>query len=120
MGWADGWYKTKKSTIWVQVLTLEKCLHDELCIADPREGGGEFNMTTMMSENIVDLIENFCDIAKSATSGVPEEKMLHLEGTVTEELLHDMKVAAVMVSRVLKCICNAMFCMLSSPKSILF
>ncbi len=81
---------------------LENCLHDELCIADPREGGGEFNMTTMMSENIVDLVENFCDLAKGATSGVPEEKMLHDEGTATEELLHDMKVAAVMVRKSMK------------------
>lgn len=78
---------------------LEACLRNELCLADPREGGGEFNMTAMISESIVDLVENFCTLAKGATSGVLEEKMLHdSKGTATEELLHDMKVADVMVS----------------------
>lgn len=78
---------------------LEICLRKELSLADPREGGGEFNMTTMISECIFDLVENFCSLARGATSGVSEEKMLHdKNGTVTEELLHDMKLAVVMVS----------------------
>jgi len=78
---------------------LELCLRKELSLADPREGGGEFNMTTMISECIAELVENFCSLARGATSGISEDKMLsENNGAVTEELLHDMKLAAVMVS----------------------
>ncbi len=82
---------------------IETCLRNELSLADPREGGGEFNMTTMISESIVDMVENFCELAKGATSGISEEDMLHeTKGSATEELAHDMKVAAVMV-RLIRC-----------------
>jgi hypothetical protein len=77
---------------------LERCIRNELSLADPREGGGEFNMTSMISECIVDLVENLCTLAKGASSGVSEDKMLHDKTfTVKEEFLHDMKLVGVMV-----------------------
>jgi hypothetical protein len=78
---------------------LEKIFRNELSIADPREGGGDFSMTTMVSESIVDTIEIFCSMAKGATSGVSEDQLLHSRKCIpTEELLHDMKVADILAS----------------------
>ena len=76
---------------------MENLLRIELSLADPREGGGDLSMTTMISENIVDVVEKFCDLAKSATSGASEKKLLREKGSPTEELLHDIKVAGVLV-----------------------
>ena len=77
--------------------TLESCLRTELSQADPREGGGDLSMTTMISENIVDMVEKFCNLAKNATSGAGEKELLRETGTPTEELLHDIKVAGILV-----------------------
>jgi hypothetical protein len=78
---------------------VERILRNELSLADPREGGGEFSMTTMISESIVDTVESICSMARSSTSGASEDKLLHeKKGTATEELLHDMKVAAVLAT----------------------
>jgi hypothetical protein len=78
---------------------LEETFRNELAVADPREGGGEFSMATTISEYIVDTIEIICSMAQGAFSGVSKNNFLHeLKGTVTEDLLHDMKVASVLVS----------------------
>lgn len=76
---------------------IEKLLRNELALADPREGGGEFSMTTMISEIIVDVVEGVCSMARSATSGAPESMLINAKkGTPSEDLLHDMKVAWVL------------------------
>jgi len=76
---------------------IEKILRKELSLADPRQGGGEFSMTTMISESIVDSVESICSLARGATSGATEDKLIHEKnGHATEDLLHDMKVAAVL------------------------
>lgn len=77
---------------------LEKNFRDELSLADPRQGGGELSMTTMISENIVELVEAFCDSARNSTSGAPEDKLLHKNGAATDELLHDMSIATIMAT----------------------
>lgn len=78
---------------------LEDTFRNELAVADPREGGGEFSMATTISEYIVDTIEIICSMAQGAFSGVSKNNLLHeFKGTVTEDLLHDMKVASVLVS----------------------
>jgi len=77
---------------------FQERLQTELSLADPRIGGGELSMTTMISENIVDVIERFCDLARSALTNIPEEKFLTKKNTATENLLHDMKVVGVMGS----------------------
>lgn len=77
--------------------SIEKILRKELSIADPREGGGEFSMTTLISESIVDSVESICSMARGATSGATEDKLIREKnGHATEELLHDMNVAAVL------------------------
>lgn len=78
---------------------LEETFRNELAVADPREGGGEFSMSTTVSEYIVDTIEVICSLAQGASSGISERNFFHeSKGTVTGELLHDMKVAGVLAS----------------------
>ena len=74
-------------------------------MADPREGGGELSMTTMISESVVDVVEQFCAFARGSTSASGaatvedcEDAFLKENGLPTEQLLHDMKVAGIMVS----------------------
>ena len=79
------------------LMNIEKALRRELALADPREGGGEFSMTTTISESIVDVVEIICSMARGATSGAPEIKLINeKKGTATEDLSHDMKVAGVL------------------------
>ena len=98
-------------TISVLSSLQDNCLRTEPLQEDPREGGGDLSMTTMISENIVDMVEKFCNLAKNATSGAGEMKLLIQEtgGTPTEELLHDIKVAGILVcffefTNIIRCI----------------
>lgn len=76
---------------------LDSAVRDELSLADPREGGGELSMTTMLAGNVVDMVGRFCAAAAGATSDAGEEGFLREDdGAATEALLHDMKVAGVM------------------------
>jgi len=83
---------------------LETIIRAELSLSDPREGGGDFSMTTMISECIVEIVERVCSLARGATSGASEDELLHTNNnnksasTATEELLHDMKVAGVLAT----------------------
>ena len=88
---------------------LERRIREELALADPREGGGELSMTTMISECVVDVVEQFCGLARGATSGGAggagtgveekrEDGFWKENGLPTEQLLHDMKVAGILVS----------------------
>lgn len=76
---------------------LEKNIREELSLADPRSGGGELSMTSMISQIIVDMVELFCVEAKGATSDIREEGMLRSDKLIpTDALTHDMKLAGVM------------------------
>ena len=76
---------------------IDAGIREELSLADPREGGGELTMVTMISENVVDLVERFCAAARGAASDAGEGGYLHEDdGTATEALLHDMKLCNVM------------------------
>jgi len=76
---------------------IDAGIREELSLADPREGGGELTMVTMISDNVVDLVERFCASAKGAVSDAGEGGYLHEDdGTATEALLHDMKLCNVM------------------------
>eukprot|EP00978_Attheya_sp_CCMP212_P001893 scaffold3904_cov47-Attheya_sp.AAC.4 len=83
---------------------LDTTIRNELSLADPRKGGGEFSMTTLLSDTIVEqLVEQFCDRARGATSdaasgGDHSTGYLHDDSTPTEALLHDMQVASVLSS----------------------
>jgi len=86
---------------------LDALIRSELSLADPREGGGELSMTSMIAEVVVDMVERFCAQAKGAVSDVGEKCIRQEDGTATEALVHDVKVAGVMV-----CCCNGylLFC----------
>ena len=76
---------------------IDAGIREELSLADPREGGGELTMVTMISDNVVDLVERFCASARGAVSDAGEGGYLHEDdGTATEALLHDMKLCNVM------------------------
>jgi len=76
---------------------IDAGIREELSLADPREGGGELTMVTMISENVVDLVEQFCASARGAVSDAGEAGYLREDdGTATEALLHDMKLCSVM------------------------
>jgi hypothetical protein len=71
-------------------------IRQELSLADPREGGGDLTSVTMIAENVIAMVSKFCDQAKNAVSHVGEDGCLSMDGSPTEALEHDMKVAAIM------------------------
>jgi hypothetical protein len=78
--------------------TLEKRVCEELSLADPRSGGGEFSMVPTLSECVVVMVEKLCALARSASSGIHEDSLMNDNFVASEQLLHDIKVASVMVS----------------------
>jgi len=80
------------------IAKLDANMRDELSLADPREGGGELGMTVMLSNNIVHMVQLFCNAARVATSESGQEAYLHRDGSATEALLHDLKHISVMSS----------------------
>ncbi|GAX29534.1 hypothetical protein FisN_36Hh028 [Fistulifera solaris] len=76
---------------------FEQNIRQELSLADPKEGGGDFSTVTMIADCVVDLIVEFCTRAKNAISGVGENGYLAANTfAMTENLQHDRKVAAIM------------------------
>ena len=72
-------------------------IRQELSMADPREGGGDLSSVTMIAENVVAMVSQFCDQARGAISNVGEDGCLNArDGTPTQALTHDMKVTAIM------------------------
>jgi hypothetical protein len=79
------------------VQKFDVSIRQELSLADPREGGGDLSMTTMIAETVVEMVERFCDRARNAGSNVGEEGCLNPDGTASDALLHDFKMASIMV-----------------------
>lgn len=75
---------------------LDHSIRAELSLADPREGGGDLSMTTMIADVVVDMVQRFCARAKTAVIEAGEEGCLTEDGTQTDSLLHDLKVANIM------------------------
>jgi len=75
---------------------LDTIIRHELAMADPREGGGELSAVTMIAENVVRMISQFCLQAENAVSKVGEDGCLNSDGSPTEALAHDMKVTKIM------------------------
>jgi hypothetical protein len=75
---------------------LDELIRSELSLADPREGGGELSMTTMLAEVVVQMVEQFCVQARGAVSDIGEKCIRPQDGAATEALVHDIKVAGVM------------------------
>jgi len=75
---------------------LDTIIRQELSMADPREGGGELSAVTMIAENVVQMIRQFCTQAENAVSKVGEDGCLTANGSPTDALAHDMKVTKIM------------------------
>ena len=78
------------------VQKFDNNIRQELAWADPREGGGDLSAVTMIAENVIVMVSRFCDQAKNAVSNVGESCLNAHDGSPTEALVHDMKVAAIM------------------------
>jgi len=85
---------------------VEKVILSELSLADPREGGGNFCMASMISSNVVDMVRELCNEARKATSlavsaddGINSQgatmdfHYVRSDGSLTENLSHDLKLA---------------------------
>lgn len=80
---------------------LETLIKDELALADPRQGGGEFSMVPFLCNNVVQMIAKFCRASQNATSSSIFDKVSYLqddEWAPTEVLSHDFKLTAVISS----------------------
>lgn len=72
-------------------------IRQELSLADPREGGGDLSSVSMIAENVVRMISQFCEQAKNGVSHAGEDGYLNIhDDSPTEALLHDMKVSKIM------------------------
>jgi conserved oligomeric Golgi complex subunit 5 len=81
---------------------LESIIRQELSLADPREGGGDLSAVTMISENVTGMISQFCEQAHNSISqGGGDACLDPKDGSPTEALLHNMKVAKIMNAMVL-------------------
>jgi hypothetical protein len=84
---------------------LNEIICSELSMADPRQGGGELSMTAMIAENVVSMVEQFCTQAKGAVSNAGQGGCIRAQdGTATEALIHDIKIATVMVRTMVMCL----------------
>ena len=75
------------------IAKIDSNIREELSLADPRQGGGDFSMATMISDPIVSMVHEFCVLAKRAISEIDED-----EESETEAMAHNLKCASVMVS----------------------
>lgn len=57
---------------------LDANIREELSLADPRQGGGDFSMATMISDVVVSMLHEFCQMARRAISEIGEDKMVGL------------------------------------------
>ena len=75
---------------------LDANIREELSLADPRQGGGDYSMATMISEMVVSMLHEFCIMARRAISDIGEDKIM-LE---SESMKHNLNVAGVMVRQI--------------------
>jgi hypothetical protein len=75
------------------IAKIDSNIREELSLADPRQGGGDFSMANMISDPIVSMVHEFCVLAKRAISEIDGD-----EESKTEAMAHNLKVASVMVS----------------------
>ncbi len=76
---------------------LDTIIRQELSLADPREGGGDLSAVTMIADNVTRMISQFCEQGLNAVSQAGEDACLDpKDGSPTEALLHDLKVAKIM------------------------
>ena len=78
---------------------LDANIREEMLLADPRQGGGDLSMATMISEVVVGMLHEFCVIAGRAVSDTGEEVRAPdlRSGSFSESMAHNLNVAGVMV-----------------------
>lgn len=82
---------------------IDANIREELSLADPRQGGGDFSMAAMLGEVVVVMLHKFCAMARRAVSDGGEEKLFDSRpGSVSESMAHKLSVASVMVC-ILRC-----------------
>ncbi len=85
---------------------IDSNIREELSLADPRQGGGDFSIAAMLGEVVVVMIHKFCAMARRAVIEGGEEKMFDSRtGSVSESMAHKLSVAGVMV-----CILRLLIC----------
>lgn len=83
---------------------LDTNIREELSLADPRMGGGDLSMTTMISVTVVDMLHEFCNSAKRAISEMEQDRVVDSRtGSASEPMKHNLRVANVIVSVVTRC-----------------
>lgn len=114
---------------------IESLVRDHLSLADPRQGGGEFGMIPVLCATINDMVVQFLSAAQEATSFASENFGDAFSGGVemgdkylrgddlspSEALMHDVKLAGVIVSvryfdgesRSITLLCFLKFCVFS-------
>jgi len=80
---------------------LDAIIRDELSLADPRQGGGDLSMAAMISDQAVEMLNEFCVMARGAVSdydGREDEMMMEVvrSGSVSESMAHNLNIAGVM------------------------
>jgi conserved oligomeric Golgi complex subunit 5 len=76
---------------------FDENIRQELSLADPREGGGDLTMVTMIAACVTDMVAQFCSRAKNAVSGIiNEDSYLNEDWSMTDSLQHDRRIAAIM------------------------
>jgi hypothetical protein len=75
---------------------LDTNIREELSLADPRMGGGDLTMTTMISGTVVDMLHEFCNSARRAISEVDQDRVVDPRtGSASEPMKHNLRVANV-------------------------
>ncbi|GKY92903.1 hypothetical protein MPSEU_000259300 [Mayamaea pseudoterrestris] len=79
------------------VQRFDENIRQELAFADPREGGGDLTLVTMVSDCVVTMTSRFCELAKNALSGASSQRDGYIgeHWSMSDSLQHDRKVIAI-------------------------
>jgi len=82
------------------IAKLDAIVREELSLADPRQGGGDFSMAAMIGEMVVSMMHEFCVMASRAISETGEEHRAldSRSSSASESQTHNLNVSAVMSS----------------------
>lgn len=83
------------------VQKFDEIIRQELSLADPREGGGDLSAVKMIAGSIVRMVRRFCEQAQNALCSPADDACLNVDGTLTNNMIHDVKVTKILVRLVL-------------------
>ena len=79
------------------VQKFDEIIRQELSLADPREGGGDLSAVKMIAGSIVRMVRRFCEQAQNALCSPADDACLNVDGTLTNNMTHDVKVTKILV-----------------------